>query len=268
MTATWSASVLTAGPCCRSRPIPSSTAWSRPACAASTRVRTSGSRSWTRCAARCSPCCWRRTATATPRWWRRGRPRFSEDLAWMLRDRDLHWLASQLPSWAARCASSDGSADDTTVALMISPTKAALRPAGPPTRRERCRLGGDDHPGRPARGSSCRPRFPTRMRPPAADGAGHAPAARPPGRARRPSSSSGTRPSRSGASVRIAASARPAAAGAADRPSCPGPTSAVDDDGARTARSHTASRAGRRGQHRAAHLTKCAPARLSAGRCR
>jgi serine/threonine protein phosphatase PrpC len=56
---------------------------------------------------------------------------FSEDLAWMLRDRDLHWLASQLPSWAARCASSDGSADDTTVALMISPTKAVLRPAGP-----------------------------------------------------------------------------------------------------------------------------------------
>ncbi|HUZ54538.1 MAG TPA: protein phosphatase 2C domain-containing protein [Streptosporangiaceae bacterium] len=55
---------------------------------------------------------------------------FSEDLAWMLRDRDVHWLASQLPSWAARCASSDGSADDTTVALMISPTKAALPPGG------------------------------------------------------------------------------------------------------------------------------------------
>ena len=56
---------------------------------------------------------------------------FSEDLAWMLRDRDVLWLASQLPSWAARCASSDGSADDTTVALMISPTNAALRPHGP-----------------------------------------------------------------------------------------------------------------------------------------
>ncbi len=46
---------------------------------------------------------------------------FSEDLAWMLRQRDVHWLASQLPSWAARCASSDGSADDTTVALLVSP---------------------------------------------------------------------------------------------------------------------------------------------------
>ncbi len=56
---------------------------------------------------------------------------FAADLAWMLRDRDVHWLASQLPSWAARCASSDGSADDTTVALMVSPAAAMLRPAIP-----------------------------------------------------------------------------------------------------------------------------------------
>ena len=57
---------------------------------------------------------------------------FSEDLAWMLRDRDVSWLASQLPSWAARCASSDGSADDTTVALMISPDQGRrCGPAGP-----------------------------------------------------------------------------------------------------------------------------------------
>jgi hypothetical protein len=48
----------------------------------------------------------------------------------MLRDRDLNWLASQLPSWAARCASSDGSADDTTVALMVSSATVVLR-AGP-----------------------------------------------------------------------------------------------------------------------------------------
>ncbi len=52
-----------------------------------------------------------------------GWPRaFSEDLAWMLKQRDVHWLAGQLPVWAARCASADGSADDTTVALMLSPT--------------------------------------------------------------------------------------------------------------------------------------------------
>lgn len=46
---------------------------------------------------------------------------FSKDLAWLLAERDMRWLASQLPAWAARCASADGSADDTTVALLISP---------------------------------------------------------------------------------------------------------------------------------------------------
>lgn len=56
---------------------------------------------------------------------------FSADLAWMLRERDLNWLASQLPVWAARCASSDGSADDTTVALMVSPAMARLRTNAP-----------------------------------------------------------------------------------------------------------------------------------------
>ncbi|GEM_PF-547139 len=46
---------------------------------------------------------------------------FSADLAELLKERDEHWLASQLPAWAARCASADGSADDTTVALMLAP---------------------------------------------------------------------------------------------------------------------------------------------------
>ena len=54
---------------------------------------------------------------------------FSEDLARMLTERDLNWLASQLPAWAARCASAEGSADDTTVALLISPAVAAERTA-------------------------------------------------------------------------------------------------------------------------------------------
>ena len=108
---------------------------------------------------------------------------FSEDLAWMLRDRDVHWLASQLPSWAARCASSDGSADDTTVALMISPTNAAAAPARAGQHGRRRGLGGDDHPGRPAR----RYRADPDSGPPSghpAGGAGHAPAAGPPHRAR------------------------------------------------------------------------------------
>jgi hypothetical protein len=46
---------------------------------------------------------------------------FSEDLASLLRGHDTGWLAGQLPAWAARCASADGSADDTTVALLVRP---------------------------------------------------------------------------------------------------------------------------------------------------
>jgi hypothetical protein len=46
---------------------------------------------------------------------------FSEDLVSLLRGHDTSWLADQLPSWAARCASADGSADDTTVALLVRP---------------------------------------------------------------------------------------------------------------------------------------------------
>jgi serine/threonine protein phosphatase PrpC len=56
---------------------------------------------------------------------------FSADLAWLLRNRDEQWLASQLPAWAARCASSDGSADDTTVALLISPAGQSELPPAP-----------------------------------------------------------------------------------------------------------------------------------------
>ena len=45
----------------------------------------------------------------------------SADLADMINDRPPEWLAGQLPLWASRCASPDGSADDTTVALLIAP---------------------------------------------------------------------------------------------------------------------------------------------------
>lgn len=54
---------------------------------------------------------------------------FSQDLAWLLREKDVRWLAAQLPGWAARCASADGSADDTTVALLISPAGQAAAAA-------------------------------------------------------------------------------------------------------------------------------------------
>lgn len=61
---------------------------------------------------------------------------FSRDLVQMMASRDDQWFASQLPGWAAMCASAGGSADDTTVALLLTPDpehqatveREALRP--------------------------------------------------------------------------------------------------------------------------------------------
>jgi serine/threonine protein phosphatase PrpC len=47
------------------------------------------------------------------------------DLAGLISAHPPGWLASQLPVWAGRCASLDGSGDDTTIALLLAP-----RPAG------------------------------------------------------------------------------------------------------------------------------------------
>src|SRR6202050_681574 len=55
----------------------------------------------------------------------------SADLAELISDRPPEWLAAQLPLWASRCASTDGSADDTTIALLIAPSVAAERPEAP-----------------------------------------------------------------------------------------------------------------------------------------
>lgn len=41
------------------------------------------------------------------------------DLVDMIRTRGVEWIAAQLPEWLARCASSQGSADDATVALLV-----------------------------------------------------------------------------------------------------------------------------------------------------
>jgi hypothetical protein len=49
----------------------------------------------------------------------------SADLAGLIATRPLPWLAGQLPAWAGRCASVDGSADDTTLALLLGPAAAA-----------------------------------------------------------------------------------------------------------------------------------------------
>ena len=51
----------------------------------------------------------------------------SADLAELINDRPPEWLAGQLPLWASRCASADGSADDTTIALLIAPSATGWR---------------------------------------------------------------------------------------------------------------------------------------------
>jgi hypothetical protein len=55
----------------------------------------------------------------------------SADLAELINDRPPEWLAGQLPLWASRCASADGSADDTTIALLIAPSATGWRHAAP-----------------------------------------------------------------------------------------------------------------------------------------
>ena len=52
----------------------------------------------------------------------------SADLAQLIAGRSPDWLAGQLPGWAARCASADGSADDTTIALLLAPGPARHGP--------------------------------------------------------------------------------------------------------------------------------------------
>jgi hypothetical protein len=49
------------------------------------------------------------------------------DLAELINDRSPEWLAGQLPLWASRCASAEGSADDTTIALLIAPSATGWR---------------------------------------------------------------------------------------------------------------------------------------------
>ena len=41
------------------------------------------------------------------------------DLLAFVRDRGAGWVGEQLPGWAARCASAQGSGDDTTLALLV-----------------------------------------------------------------------------------------------------------------------------------------------------
>jgi hypothetical protein len=49
----------------------------------------------------------------------------SADLAALIPACSVPRLASRLPQWAGRCASLDGSGDDTTLALLLAPAAAA-----------------------------------------------------------------------------------------------------------------------------------------------
>lgn len=50
-------------------------------------------------------------------------PAVGSDLVNLFRTHGTGWVADQLPAWLAQCASSDGSGDDTTVALLVGDTE-------------------------------------------------------------------------------------------------------------------------------------------------
>ncbi len=61
------------------------------------------------------------------------RQTLAADLVRLASANGTSWIGDELPGWAATCASSDGSGDDTTVAIVLN-TSVAL---APPARRER-----------------------------------------------------------------------------------------------------------------------------------
>jgi hypothetical protein len=60
-------------------------------------------------------------------------PALARDLAGLAARHGRRWFEHQVPVWAERCASADGSGDDTTIALLLAPDSqrlaAALAPA-------------------------------------------------------------------------------------------------------------------------------------------
>jgi Protein phosphatase 2C len=59
-------------------------------------------------------------------------PVVARDLAALAARHDHGWFAAQLPAWAERCASAAGSADDTTIALLLAPGSERLAAAERP----------------------------------------------------------------------------------------------------------------------------------------
>jgi hypothetical protein len=67
-------------------------------------------------------------------------PAVAKDLAELAARHDHRWFAQQVPMWAGRCASSEGSGDDTTIALLLAPDSV--------------RLATEAQPGLPLRGTA------------------------------------------------------------------------------------------------------------------
>lgn len=53
-------------------------------------------------------------------------PEVARDLAAFAAEHDHCWFAQQLPAWAQRCASTEGSGDDTTIALLMPANSTEL----------------------------------------------------------------------------------------------------------------------------------------------
>lgn len=60
-------------------------------------------------------------------------PEVARDLADLAAQHDHGWFVQQLPIWAERCASAQGSGDDTTIALLLASDSAQLAAAARPT---------------------------------------------------------------------------------------------------------------------------------------
>jgi hypothetical protein len=58
-------------------------------------------------------------------------PGVGRDLAELAAEHDPYWFEQQVPGWAQRCASAEGSGDDTTIALLLRPEVGAQVHADP-----------------------------------------------------------------------------------------------------------------------------------------
>ena len=83
-------------------------------------------------------------------------PGVGEDIHRFLHEHGIDWVGSNLGEWVARCASSEGSADDTTVALIVGP-EAHLPPDPSAIETRAVKSPAQDAPLAPARSTAAAP---------------------------------------------------------------------------------------------------------------